>query len=256
MGALSYRERLDTIVSETSLLVFGIEGADLSVPVPATPNWTLNQLLRHVGYAHRWIAQMVGERFPEIDRSFSKAHSVDSYAGETAAELSPWLIEGAALIADTMLPIDPDDMIAVLRPGQPGPRFWSTRMAHETVMHRFDAFEALGLPFEVEPGVAHDGLWEWMTTIVDIIFDLRPEAADLLGSGRLHFETTDTQQEWTVDLTGSVPLVSPERQEAAVTVRGPAFELLLALYQRRRAEGLEVTGDAGLLEKFLGAMRF
>ncbi|GHH49469.1 maleylpyruvate isomerase N-terminal domain-containing protein [Lentzea cavernae] len=93
MGSLSYQERLAVVVSETSLLVAGLDGADLSVPVPATPKWTLNQLLRHVGHAHRWVAQMVGERFPEIDRSLSKAHSVDSYAGETAAELSPWLVE-------------------------------------------------------------------------------------------------------------------------------------------------------------------
>ena len=34
------------------------------------------------------------------------------------------------------------------------------------------------------------------------------------------------------------------------------MDIVLALYQRRGAEGLEVTGDAGLAEKFLGAMRF
>ncbi|SEP77366.1 maleylpyruvate isomerase family mycothiol-dependent enzyme [Lentzea albida] len=256
MGSLDYGERLATIVSETSLLVAGIEGADLSVPVPATPSWSLNQLLRHVGYAHRWVAQMVGERFPEIDRSLSKAHSVEEYAGETAAELSPWLVEGAALIADTMASVAPHDMIAVLRPGRPGPDFWSTRMAQETVMHRFDAFEALGLPFSVPDRIAEDALHEWMTTIVEIIFDLRPAASALLGSSRLHFEATDSPQNWTVDLTGSAPVVVQERQEAAVTARGPAFDLVLALYQRRGAEGLEVRGDSGLLGKFLDAMRF
>ncbi|GGM99272.1 hypothetical protein GCM10011609_41970 [Lentzea pudingi] len=255
MGALSYRERLDTIVSETSLLVAGIEGADLSVPVPATPGWTLNQLLRHVGYAHRWIAQMVGERFPEVDRSLSKAHTVEEYAGETAADLGPWLIEGATLLADAM-PADRLAMIAVLRPGQPGPDFWSRRMAHETVMHRRDAFEALGLPFEIDERVAYDALYEWMTTIVDIIFDLRPAAAELLGSGRLYFQATDTLQEWTVDLGGETMRMLEGRKKPAVTVRGPAFDILLALYQRRGTEGLRVRGDTDLLEKFLAAMRF
>jgi uncharacterized protein (TIGR03083 family) len=255
MGSLSYEERLAIIVSETSLLVTGIEGADLSIPVPATPNWTLNQLLRHLGYAHRWIAQMVGERFPEVDRSLSKAHSVSEYTGETAAELGPWLLEGASLIADAM-PVDRLEMIAVLRPGRPGPDLWSRRMAHETVMHRWDAFDALGLPFEVDERVAYDALWEWMTTIVDIIFDLRPAASELLGSGRLYFEATDTGQEWTVDLNGSAPMVLQGRKKAAAKLRGPAFDLVLALYQRRGTEGLRVSGNAGLMEKFRDAMRF
>ena len=42
----------------------------------------------------------------------------------------------------------------------------------------------------------------------------------------------------------------------AVTVRGPAADLVLALYRRRGLEGLDVTGDAVLLKKFLGAARF
>ncbi|WP_330271589.1 maleylpyruvate isomerase family mycothiol-dependent enzyme [Lentzea sp. NBC_00516] len=255
MGSLSYQERLDTIVSETSLLVTGIEGADLSIPVPATPNWTLNQLLRHLGYAHRWIAQMVGERFPEVDRSLSKAHSVSGYTGETAAELGPWLVEGASLIADTM-PVDRLEMIAVLRPGRPGPDFWSRRMAHETVIHRWDAFDALGLPFEVDERVAYDTLYEWMTTIAWIIFDLRPAASELLGSGVLYFETTDTAQMWTVDLSGAEPRLVDDEEKWSVAVRGPVMDILLALYQRRGVTGLEVTGDAGLAEQFLGAMRF
>ena len=113
MGMLTYAQRLDTGVAQTSLLVSGLAGADLSVRVPATPDWTLNQLLRHLGYAHRWIEQLVRERIPDADRSLSKAHSVDSYAGETAAELGPWLTEGAELLAAAMREVSPDDPIAV-----------------------------------------------------------------------------------------------------------------------------------------------
>ncbi|GHH49466.1 hypothetical protein GCM10017774_56950 [Lentzea cavernae] len=155
-----------------------------------------------------------------------------------------------------MLPVDRRAMIAVLRPGWPGPDFWSRRMAHETVMHRHDAFEALGLPFEVDERVAYDALHEWMTAIVHIIFDLRPAASELLGSGRFYFEATDTGQEWTVDLRGSAPMVLQDRKKAVAKLRGPAFDLVLALYQRRGTEGLRVSGKAGLMEQFLDAMRF
>ncbi|GAB2829388.1 maleylpyruvate isomerase family mycothiol-dependent enzyme [Lentzea nigeriaca] len=256
MGMLTYAQRLDTGVAQTSLLVSGLADADLSVRVPATPDWTLNQLLRHLGYAHRWIEQLVRERIPNADRSLSKAHSVEGYAGETAAELGPWLTEGAELLAAAMREVSPDDPIAVLFPDEPGPRFWARRMAHETWVHRHDAFEALGLPFEVDPVVAADGLYEWMTVGLRIVHLRRPEFAELLGAGTLAFEATDVDVRWLVDLTGTAPVARQNKGAAAVTVRGPAAELVLALYRRRSADGLDVSGDATLLKEFLARARF
>jgi uncharacterized protein (TIGR03083 family) len=253
MGSLSYEQRLATIVSETSLLVSALDGADLSVPVPSTPDWTLNQLLRHLGHAHRWVAEMIERRVPETDRSFSKAHSVSEYSGETASELRPWLTEGAALLSEALGGVEADDEIAVMA-GMPGPRFWGRRMAHETVIHRFDVLDALGLPFEVDEQVVHDTLREWMTTLVQFIFTIRPATADLLGTGALYFETASAG--WTVDLTGSKPRVVQGEQKWAVAARGSCVDVVLALYQRRGVEDLEVAGDAALLEKFLTTMRF
>ena len=257
MGMLTYEQRLDAGVAQTELLVSGLADADLSVRVPATPAWTLNQLLRHLGYAHRWIEQLVRERIPEADRSLSKAHSVDGYAGETAAELGPWLTEGAELLAAAMREVSPDEPIAVLFPDEPGPKFWARRMAHETWVHRHDAFETLGLPFEVDPVVAADGLWEWMNVGLRIVHLRRPEFAELLGDGgTLAFEATDVDARWLVDLTGTAPMARQDEGSGAVTVRGPAADLVLALYRRQGPDGLEVSGDAALLKEFLARARF
>lgn len=257
MGMLTYAQRLDAGVAQTELLVAGLAGADLSVPVPATPAWTLNQLLRHLGYAHRWIEQLVRERIPDADRSLSKAHSVDGYAGETAAELVPWLTEGAELLAAAMREVSPDEPIAVLFPGEPGPKFWARRMAHETWVHRHDAFEALGLPFEVDPVLAADGLWEWMNVGLRIVHLRRPEFAELLGGGgTLAFEATDADASWHVDLTGAAPVATEGGGSGAVTVRGPAADLVLTLYRRKGPDGLEVSGDSALLKEFLARARF
>ncbi|MDX3658010.1 maleylpyruvate isomerase family mycothiol-dependent enzyme [Streptomyces sp. ID05-26A] len=235
MGMLSYGRRLATVVTETSLLVSALDGADLSVAVRSRPGWTLNQLLRHLGFAHR---------------SIGAAHAVEGYAGETPAQLAPWLTEGAALFGKTLREAPLDEPL--------GPAFWSRRMAHETWMHRFTAFEALGLPFAVEPDVAWDGLWEWMNSSFPLHAE-RPAVTELLGHGhKLRFFASDydtASNRWTVDLTGSTPVVKRDAKErCTVYVRAPVADLVLTLNGRRVPARSEVTGDKALLREFLYAV--
>ncbi|MFD4673027.1 maleylpyruvate isomerase family mycothiol-dependent enzyme [Lentzea sp. NPDC058450] len=260
MGMLSYQRRLTTAVEETSLLVSALDDVDLSVPVPTCPGWTLNQLLRHLGFAHRWIEQVVRERHPTADKSLSRAHSVDGFAGESAAELGPWLMEGVELFEKAMLGGIPDD-VAVFVPGEPSHRFWSRRMAHETWVHRYDAFHALGLPFEIDRDVAWDAMYEWMLILLPIIHARRPALGSLLGQGhRLRFFATDytsASSRWTVDLSGDVPMGRRDvEMRCSVYVRAPIADLVLMLYGRRRPAKSEVTGDKQLLREFIEAARF
>src|ERR671923_16191 len=46
---LSHDRYCDEVINQTDLLRKVVEGADLSVTVPTTPDWTLAQLLRHIG---------------------------------------------------------------------------------------------------------------------------------------------------------------------------------------------------------------
>lgn len=254
---LSYERRCAEIVNQTSLLVSALDGFDLGKQVPSTPDWTVNQLLRHLGHAHRWADEMIREKLPEIDLARNRAQDVASYAGETAAELGPWLTEGAASLSAALQAVDPDEQIASLG-GYPGPRLWSRRMTHETVMHRWDVANALGLPFELDPEVARDTLAEWTATALQYAFMRWPaETAALLGPGRtVHLHATDAPAEFVIDLTGPRPVVREGHEKAAVALRGPVFELVLAVYRRRPVEGLDVFGDAELLDLFLDRVRF
>jgi len=49
MTALPHHRFCQEVVNQTGLLRGMVAGADLSVTVPTTPDWTLGQLLRHVG---------------------------------------------------------------------------------------------------------------------------------------------------------------------------------------------------------------
>jgi hypothetical protein len=86
---------------------------------------------------------------------------------------------------------------------------------------------------------------------------------ELLGSGRtLHFHATDTapeaRAEWLIDLTGDAIVWRRAQEKAAVAVRGPLIDLLLVIYKRRpaRSEGIEILGDAQLLDFWLERVSF
>jgi hypothetical protein len=70
MSSLSHDRFCDEVIAQTGLLRDVVAGADLSVTVPTTPDWTLAQLLRHVGGNLRALELAVrsGEAVTEPER--------------------------------------------------------------------------------------------------------------------------------------------------------------------------------------------
>src|SRR5690348_8760485 len=50
------------IEASTETLAGLVDGADLTIPIPTCPDWTLRQLATHVGRAHRWAAEIAATR--------------------------------------------------------------------------------------------------------------------------------------------------------------------------------------------------
>ncbi|MFG2137488.1 maleylpyruvate isomerase family mycothiol-dependent enzyme [Streptomyces sp. NPDC048650] len=260
---LSYDDHCTEIPHQAALLASSLtDGADLAISVPSCPDWSLAQLLRHLGEAHRWVAEIVRTRAtqPPPDTAL---RALPRDTPDTPAELADWLTEGARLLADTLRAAGPDAEIWTPLPSG-SPRFFARRMAHETVVHRADAALALGRDFTVEHRVALDALDEWMELgSLPEMFDHHPERRDLLGPGRtLHFHATDTPPEaaadWLVDLTGDSLAWRRSAEPAAVRVDAPLTELLLLVYGRRPADtdAFEIDGDAELLDFWLSRVIF
>ena len=59
---LDFDRHCAEIVTQTSLLVGHLDGADLTVPVPTCPGWNVSQLARHVDGGQRWAREIVATR--------------------------------------------------------------------------------------------------------------------------------------------------------------------------------------------------
>jgi uncharacterized protein (TIGR03083 family) len=263
MTGLDFDRYCSEILAQTKLLAAAIDGADMTVEVPSCPGWNVGQLVRHLGGAQRWAADMVrtAAAEPLPDKYF---RDLSGYSREDAAALAPWLFDGAITLTDALRAAGPDAPVSTGPIPDGVAAFYARRINHESVMHRADATLALGGAFILEHDVAIDGIDEWMRLgSLPMHFELHPWIRELLGPGRtLHFHATDTSPddhaEWVFDLTGDTLSWRRSHEKAAVAVRGPVAELLLVIYKRRSARDrtVEVLGDEDLLDFWLDRMSF
>lgn len=224
--------------------------------VPTCPGWDVGQLTRHLGKVHRWAATVVGtplHQRPPFD-------TFDAHAPDASGELVPWFREGHARLLRALREAPPDlDCWSFLT--APTPRaFWCRRQAHETVVHLSDLAPAAGLPagspgWDVPPAFAADGVDEllraWMR-------GRRPEPGQDEGPC-LRVVAGDHPLDWQLGFPGRrgvTMLPGPEAaRPATCTVRARALDLYLLLWNRRSAQGLQVEGDATVLERWAAARR-
>jgi uncharacterized protein (TIGR03083 family) len=251
---MRFEDHRTWLVTQTSLLVAGLDGASLASPVPSCPGWTLGMLLRHVGGGHRWAAQIVRTGAT----GFLPDGIVRDVAGDDTGPVpASWLLDGAHELAAALAAAGPE--APVWTPFELGGMpFWARRFAHETLIHRADAALAAGAPFDVATDVALDALDEWMELDAHPVhFDLNPAKRAILGPGRtVALLASDLPTGWLVDLTGDGNTWHRGTGPAAVTVRAPLKELLLLVYRRRPADGLRIDGDADLLRHWLRHVAF
>lgn len=217
------------------------ERAGLEAPVPTCPDWRVRDLLQHTGTVHRWATGFVVEGREEPAPIGGKVPA-------DGALLEWYRAAHADLVA--ALTAAPTDLRCWHFLAAPSPlAFWARRQAHETAVHRVDAEAALGTnPSPVAPDFAADGVDELLagfhtrprsTVRSELPRTLRVQAADApAGTG-----------DWLVHLSQKAPRVERGAPGAAdCTVSGPAADVYLALWNRGPYDGLDVSGDAELLE--------
>lgn len=238
-------------------------GAELSAPVPTCPDWSLEELARHLGGALRWVELTVRTRAAqEIPEERVPGAAGPKGTGDAAA-WDVWLAESAEQVVTTLREAGADTPVWTWAADRTA-GFWARRMAHEVTVHRADATLAAELPYEVAPEIAADAIDEWLE-IVRFMQRTRASdaAADLRGQGEsLHLQATGApaglDAEWLVELAEDGVRWRRGRDKAAVALRGPLTDVLLAFYRRLPLDSprVEVLGDRRLLEFWLERATF
>jgi uncharacterized protein (TIGR03083 family) len=232
---------------------------DQSLPIPTCPEWTLRQLVTHVGRAHRWAAEITRTR---SDAFIPFREVPDGKLPDDRAEQCAWLRAGAARIIDAAREAGSDLVWSFTGPAPAG--FWMRRMAHETLVHRADAELAAGAEPEplIEAEVAADAIDEWLMLLTGGLGNPGERAKALPAHAGLHIHATDDglggRGEWMIRHNAGGLAVEPGHGQGDAALTGPAASLLLVLMRRRPASDPAVTvyGDSAVVDGWLASTAF
>jgi len=245
---------LDAITAESAALADAAEQAGLDAAVPSCPDWTVADLVTHIGNVQRWARITVEQRATERIQWRSVPPP------PPAAEILEWFRAQTPALIATLAATDPATPVWSWTSDHTA-GFWYRRQANEVAVHRWDAQLAVGAPTEIDAVLAADGVDECIGMAVFRSREL------LTGNGEtVHLHCTDIGPgistgigpgtgggEWLVALTVDGPVIERVHAKGDVAARGTASNLDLFVWGRVPVADLEVFGDVALLERFQAA---
>jgi uncharacterized protein (TIGR03083 family) len=243
------REYADAVRAETAALATTAEAAGFAAAVPSCPEWTVSDLLAHIGRVQNWAVSVIERRATEPLRFRDLEKPPEDDAGRLA-----YVRAVGPRLADALAAIEPGTPIwtfATEGPGAGTAGFWQRRQAHEVAVHRYDAQLAAGTPEPVDGDRAADGIDELLT-----VMGPRAFAGGLEGPpATLHLHCTDRDGEWLVRFGDGGYEVERAHAKGDVAVRGSASDLFLFAANRRGVDDLEIFGDDSVLVRWRESAR-
>ncbi|PON17918.1 hypothetical protein C2W62_10630 [Candidatus Entotheonella serta] len=202
--------------------------------VAACPGWTNRDLAKHMGDVYGFVIAQLRAGNPEA-RTPS-----DAMPAPDTGDISAWFRERQQDVIATLRATAPDTPVWTFGPDKTA-AFFFRRMAHETVVHRWDAQQAAGALTPIDPELAYDGVNEVME-----LFMRHRRVSDPPESS-LHLHRTDGEGEWMLVAKDGTLTITNEHAKGDAAVRGSAQDLLLYLWDRGRAN-LDCFGDDATID--------
>jgi uncharacterized protein (TIGR03083 family) len=232
---------LDLLVAATDRFARTVAIADPASAVPSCPDWTVHDLVAHLGNVHAWAEQIVRSDDPDLDDE------------DPVGDLASWYAERAGRLCATLAAVDLDRPTWNFVGLHATASFWVRRQLHETTMHTVDLDVARGAAPQVDPAVADDGVLETFE-----VFGPRmvQRGFGAVLDAPVEVRATDTGTTWTlVPGPEAAPRVATAGEPVTVagSVEGTAQDLLTTLWKRTPVTLLALSGDQDVLTRFLAS---
>jgi uncharacterized protein (TIGR03083 family) len=228
---------LELLRSDSERIADVAASSDLDARVASCPEWTLGDLVYHVGAVHRFWTWVAGERIQRIESD----DDVPARPQPDDADLVDWFRNGSDALLATIASPDPSTPVWSWT-AQHDMAFIQRRMPQETAVHRWDAESALGGSSPIDEALAADGVDEFFLLVRD---NHEP------GDERVGLVATDSGDRWTAHVTADDIGIHKGMVDVSATLSGTASDLLLVLWRRLPLSALTVDGEAEVAERFL-----
>ncbi|MEV0494084.1 maleylpyruvate isomerase family mycothiol-dependent enzyme [Streptomyces atratus] len=230
----------------------------LDVQVPTCPEWTLFDLIQHLGGGDRFWAAIVGAGPADAPPAEATAARAAVAAPREREALPAWLAESTQLLLSALGEAGPDRGCWTWWGTSQSPQNSGGVARHrvqETAVHVYDAQITLGAPQPLLAEAALDGVEEFLSTCcaTPSAWPHKPTAFDFHATEGHSWRLTvdgDGARSTRLPALGTTPATAAEEgpDTAGASVRGTASELVLFMYDRIPADFLQIDGDAGLID--------
>jgi uncharacterized protein (TIGR03083 family) len=229
----------------------------LDVQVPTCPEWTLLDLVQHLGEVHRFWAAVV-EAGPAAAPPAEPEPTGAEAAPREREALLAWSAASTRLLLDALRAAGPDRACWTWWASSQSPEVSGSVARHqvqEAAVHAYDVQVILGAPQPLLEEVALDGVEEFLFTsgTTTAAWPHEPAAVDFHAAEGRSWRTwlsADGARAARLPVPGTVSAsAAGEGPDAAgASARGTASELVLAFYRRVPVDSLELDGDRRLFD--------
>lgn len=211
--------------------------------VPTCPEWTVHDLVTHMGRVHSWVVKCLGAAPDgEMPRPDQQPAEWD--------EVLAWWDDRVLAMTDRMRSLTPDTPVWTFSDAEKTAAFWPRRQAHETAIHRLDAEHSAHHdvpPLLFDSEFAADGIDEFL---IRMIPRQLARGRKIEVTGRLLLHAADAGRAWELTLREGEPVVVGPVHDSATdedaTVAGTADAIYRAMWGR--PSHAIVSGNRALLD--------